>query len=177
MTPTENEHQRPLSIIKIVGMSASGKSTLVAGLRQAGYDARPVSQEHSHVPDLWKQFDFPRVLIYLDASLGAQQARRGDVTWDEKNWAEEQQLLAHARDHADLRIDTTRLGPAEVLKVALAYLVQELVRHAAAPLPPVAATGSATRLVLVLEAEVAATEHEPKRQHRQGRKNVKAAQA
>ena len=177
MTPTENEHQRPLSIIKIVGMSASGKSTLVAGLRQAGYDARPISQEHSHVPDLWKQFDFPRVLIYLDASLGAQQARRGDVTWDEKNWAEEQQLLAHARDHADLRIDTTRLGPAEVLKVALAYLVQELVRHAAAPLPPVAATGSAIHSSPMLAKGVAGVEHEPKRQRRQWRKNASVGQA
>jgi hypothetical protein len=177
MTSTEIENQRALPMIKVVGMSASGKSTLVAGLRQAGYDARPISQEHSHVSDLWKQFGFPRVLIYLDATLGAQQARRSDVTWDEENWAEEQQLLAHGREHADLRIDTTQLGPAEVLKVALAYLAQGLVRHAAAPLPPVAATGSAIRSLPVLGGAVATAEYEPKRRHRPGRKNVKADQA
>ncbi len=72
-----------LPVIKVVGVSASGKSTLVKGLRAAGYDARPVSQEHSNVPDLWKQFDFPKVLIYLDVTLAMQEKRRPDVEWSE----------------------------------------------------------------------------------------------
>ena len=35
--------------IAIVGVCASGKTTLVAGLREAGYDAYNVAQEHSCV--------------------------------------------------------------------------------------------------------------------------------
>ena len=51
-----------LPVIKVVGVSAGGKSTLVRALREHGYDARAVSQEHSHSATLWKQFDVPRVL-------------------------------------------------------------------------------------------------------------------
>src|SRR4051794_16737319 len=72
---------RPLPIIKVVGISGSGKSTLVAALRAQGYDARPVSQEHSQVPNLWQQFERSTYLIYLYASLEVQQRRRQDVTW------------------------------------------------------------------------------------------------
>ena len=60
-----------LPVIKVVGVSAGGKSTLVRLLRERGYDARAVSQEHSEVPTLWKQFEPPRVLIYLDTTLEA----------------------------------------------------------------------------------------------------------
>ena len=54
-------HELPL--IKVVGISASGKSTLVKALRQRGYRARPVSQEHSNVPSLWQQFEEPEIDI------------------------------------------------------------------------------------------------------------------
>ena len=62
-------------LIKVVGVSASGKSTLVTSLREVGF-ARPVSQEHSDVAELWKQFGFPRVLIFLDNDLAGQRGRR-----------------------------------------------------------------------------------------------------
>ena len=135
-----------LPLIKIVGMSASGKSTLVKGLRAAGYDARPVSQEHSNIPDLWRQFDAsdygkPMWLIYLDASLDSQRARRPDVSWDEKWWRIEQARLQHARAHADLRIDTSAMSPLQVLDLALLFLQDRGVVHANDPLPPVAPTG------------------------------------
>ena len=83
--PTQPEDWKRLPLNKVVGVSASGKSTLVAGLRQAGYYARPVSQEHSHLPDLWQQFDRGRVLIYLDNDLESQRQRRPDVSWDQQN--------------------------------------------------------------------------------------------
>jgi hypothetical protein len=131
-----------LPLLKVVGISASGKSTLVAGLRAAGYYARPVSQEHSNLPDLWQQFDKPWVLIYLDNDLENQRRRRPDVTWDERNLAEERARLAHALAHADLQINTAVLPPDKVLAIVLAFLAHKHIRRAAQPLPPVGATGS-----------------------------------
>ena len=125
-----------LPVIKVVGISAGGKSTLVAHLRQAGYNARAVSQEHSNIPTLWQQFDRTRVLIYLDVSLEAQRQRRPDVTWDAANLQMEQDCLAHARDHADLKIDTSALTPDTVWRLVHAYLTQQRIRHAKQPLPP-----------------------------------------
>jgi hypothetical protein len=135
---------RRLPLIKVVGVSASGKSTLVAGLRQAGYDARPVSQEHSNVPDLWRQFEPPRYLIYLSVSLESQQLRRPDVTWTASNRRIEEARLAHAREHADLRIDTTHFSTHDILRLACADLRRRRISHAAVPLSPVLATGSAS---------------------------------
>lgn len=135
--------ERPLPVIKVVGISGSGKSTLVRGLRAAGYDARPVSQEHSSVPNLWQQFDPPAVLIYLNARLANQQARRPDVTWSKAAHDDEVARLAHARDHADLRIDTGEIGQAGVLALVLHFLESRQVRRHHAPLPPLPNTGSA----------------------------------
>lgn len=136
---------KPLPIIKVVGISGSGKSTLVRALRAKGYDARPVSQEHSNVPTLWQQFDPPTYLIYLNASLESQEARRQDVTWSAAAHQEEIRRLTHARDHADLRIDTGELTPEGVYNVALSYLIRRRVRHADHPLDALPATGSALK--------------------------------
>jgi RNase adaptor protein for sRNA GlmZ degradation len=126
----------------VVGISGSGKSTLVRDLRAAGYDARAVSQEHSNVPDLWQQFEPPSYLIYLYATLEDQQARRQDVTWSAAAHQEEVRRLAHAREHADLRIDTSDLTPEAVLQVAISYLTQRRAKRANQPLAALPATGS-----------------------------------
>lgn len=139
----DNLDEAQLPVIKVVGISASGKSTLVANLRQAGYNARAVSQEHSNVPTLWQRFDRTRILIYLDANLEIQRQRRPDVTWDAANLQMEQDCLAHARDHADLKIDTSALTPETVWRIVQAYLTQQHIRHAEQALPPDNATGSA----------------------------------
>ena len=52
--------------IAIVGVCASGKTTLVAGLRAAGYDAYNVAQEHSCVHDFWAKKN-PDMLVMIDA--------------------------------------------------------------------------------------------------------------
>lgn len=132
-----------LPVVKVVGVSASGKSTLVAKLREAGYNARAVSQEHSNVATLWQQFDRTRLLIYLDATLESQRQRRPDVTWDAANLQMEQDCLAHARDYADLKIDTSTLTPETAWRIVQAFLQQQGIRHAEEPLPPENATGSA----------------------------------
>jgi len=134
--------EKPPSLVKVVGVSAAGKSTLARGLRAAGYDARPVSQEHSGAPTLWKEFGVPRALIYLDVTLEAQRSRRTDVTWSAAHRHEEVARLAHARNHADLVIDTSTQGSAEVLAIALAFLQGKRVRKSATPLPPLGETGA-----------------------------------
>ncbi len=88
--------EKPLPIIKVVGMSAAGKSTLVGRLREVGYDARPVSQEHSNMPELWRHFGEPAVLIFLNVSLEGQQTRRPDVAWTPRWHQQESERLASA---------------------------------------------------------------------------------
>lgn len=136
---------RPLPVIKVVGVSAAGKSTLVARLRAGGYDARPVSQEHSGVPSLWQQHDLAHALIYLDVALEAQQARRPDVAWDAAARADEVRRLAHAREHADLVLNTTAIPAETVASLVLAWLRGRGLRHAPGPLPPVPATGAPSK--------------------------------
>ena len=129
-------------LIKVVGISASGKSTLVQKLREAGYNARPVSQEHSNVPFLWEEFDTPDLLIYLDNTVDGQRSRRPDVRWGKSTLAAEKQRLDHARGHASLHINTAELSAEEVLSLALLFLSHDKVRHAGGPLPPVPPTGT-----------------------------------
>lgn len=155
-----------LPLIKVVGLSASGKSTLVKGLRQAGYNARPISQEHSYVPDLWQQFGLTYCLIYLHISLAGQQQRRPDVTWSEADFRAEEQRLAHAAAHADLHIDTTTMTPDTVLQIALAFLRNRKLAHADQPLPPINATGSAQVVAAPAEPPPATNRRRKKRQSR-----------
>ena len=129
-------------LVKIVGISAAGKSTLVVGLRRLGYDARPVAQEHSQVPDMWHRIRPPDWLIFLDADLPAQGARRPDVSWNERWRRTELQRLEHARRHADLIIDTSLLTPENVMQQAVDFLRLRRVLPATGPLAELPRTGS-----------------------------------
>jgi deoxyadenosine/deoxycytidine kinase len=114
-----DREERPL--IAIVGPCASGKSTLVQALRAQGYNAREVVQEHSYVPTMWQRFTQPDLLIYLDVSWKvAQQRRPTDARADW--WDELARRLHHARQHADLYINTDELTPLGVLERATAFL-------------------------------------------------------
>ena len=100
--------------VAVVGVCASGKTTLVSALRQFGIDAVDVAQEHSLVPHMWQVITRPDVLIYLDASHDTVRARwpyRGPVDWVD----EQQRRLRHARAHADLVISVDQLTPQQVL--------------------------------------------------------------
>ncbi len=133
-----------LPLIKVLGVSGGGKSTLVAGLRKLGYNARPVSQEHSDVANLWQQFEPAYVVIYLYADLAAQKARRPDNPPTRASRRQEEQRLASARQAAGLRVDTSNLGAAEVLKLAVVYLDHIHAPRADHALGPIQLTGSAT---------------------------------
>jgi len=111
--------ERPL--IAVVGPCAAGKSTVVSALREQGYNAREIKQEHSYVETMWQRFTRPDLLIYLAVSqevAGQRRAAEADAAW----WDRLEQRLQHARRHADLHIDTDRLGPEEVVEKAMSFL-------------------------------------------------------
>jgi hypothetical protein len=113
--------QEESPLIAVVGPCASGKSLLVQALRAQGYNAREVAQEHSHVPTMWQRVTRPSLLIYLDVSWEVACQRRpmdAKADW----WVELERRLHHARQHADVYIQTDGLTPREVLEEALVFL-------------------------------------------------------
>lgn len=170
MATSTEEQQLPL--IKVVGISASGKSTLVKALRRHGYNTRPVSQEHSNIADLWQQFDQPTILIYLDVDLETQRSRRPDVTWDKSWLREENNRLDHARGHAELKINTAGLPSETVLQIALTFLKNEGIRHADHALPTLNATGSALTSTAEI-IEVSASDVDTKKLSRAERRKLR----
>ena len=108
-------------LVGIVGVCASGKSTLIAGLAEHGVRTRHIAQEHSYVKDMWKRIANPDILIYLDASYSVTLMRR-QFNWTETDWAEQHSRLLHAREHADLYIKTDDLTLEQVLELALDFI-------------------------------------------------------
>ena len=108
-------------LIGVVGPCGAGKSTLVAGLEKHGYACRHIAQEHSYVPDMWQLITQPDILIYLDASFAVSTAR-AKLNWLEKDYTEQLKRLAHAREHANLFIETDELTPEAVIQKALNFL-------------------------------------------------------
>ncbi|MGA7731800.1 MAG: hypothetical protein WCD37_11085 [Chloroflexia bacterium] len=123
-TPAPNMQARPR--IVVVGVCSSGKSTLVRALRERGYNARSVSQEHSYVSRLWQRSQ-PDVLVYLDASLRTIRGR-GRRRWVQSLLDEEYARLGHAREHSDLYIPTDGLAPEDVASRVLTFLSKREVR-------------------------------------------------
>ena len=110
-----------IPLIGVVGPCGAGKSTLIAGLERHGYACRHIAQEHSYVQAMWQIITKPSVLIYLDASFEISTARR-KLNWQEKDHAEQLRRLSHAREHANIIIDTNDLTPEQVLQKVLDYL-------------------------------------------------------
>jgi deoxyadenosine/deoxycytidine kinase len=107
--------------IGIIGPCAAGKTTLIASLKQAGYEARHIAQEHSYVPDMWQRLTNPDVLIYLDVSYPLTLQRR-KINWTIEEYEIQLERLRHARLNADLYIQTDGLEPQAVLEQVLAFL-------------------------------------------------------
>jgi GTPase SAR1 family protein len=118
MADDENKSLR----VAVVGACASGKSTLVERLRQSGYEARHVAQEHSFVPYMWQRITRPDILIYLDVNFEEIIARRPEFNFKPQDLTEQHRRLAHAREHCDLYLDTSVLTTAEVQQKTLAFL-------------------------------------------------------
>ena len=98
--------------IAVVGVCASGKTALVAGLKAAGFDAYNVAQEHSGIHDFWAK-RHPDILVMIDATMPAIHKRR-KVYWDERRLEVQHQRLADARAHADLYIQTDKYNADQV---------------------------------------------------------------
>ena len=114
----DSQH-RPL--VGIVGVCASGKSTLIAGLKKKGFRTSHIAQEHSYVKDMWKRIANPDLLIFLDASYPVTVLRR-QINWNESDWTEQQRRLIHAHQHADLYIQTDNLSAGEVLQLVTEFI-------------------------------------------------------
>lgn len=119
--PSSPEAVSPLRVA-IVGPCVSGKSTLAGQLKEQGYEARPVSQEHSYVPAMWQRITRPDVLIYLDVDYPQAKARRPRIDWGPERLVEQAKRLAHARTHCDLYLNTNQMSAAEVVEATLVFL-------------------------------------------------------
>ena len=106
--------------IAIVGVCASGKTTLVRGLQEAGYDAYNVAHEHSCIHRFWQKHA-PDLLVMIDAHLPAIKKRRV-VYWDEERLAVQHKRLADAEAHADLYLQTDDLDAAAVLARVISFI-------------------------------------------------------
>ena len=107
--------------IGVVGACGSGKSELVSRLRERGYEAHHIAQEHSHSPTMWHKVVDPDVLIYLEISFPLTIERKG-FNWKESEYQEQLRRLEHASQHADLCIVTDHATPEEILEEVLDYL-------------------------------------------------------
>jgi hypothetical protein len=118
----EARMRRDTPRIVIVGVCASGKTVLANTLRQHGYNARSMAQEHSFVPGMWRAHGQPNVLICLDAGPATINARLGRNDFDEAMVAEQRCRLADARAYCDLHLPTDDLTEAQVQERVLAFL-------------------------------------------------------
>ena len=95
---------------------------MLQGLEALGYRCRHIAQEHSYVPQMWKRITNPDILVYLDASFDVCTTRRM-LSWQEADYSEQLRRLSHAREHADLTVDTSSRSPEQVLKEVHAFLM------------------------------------------------------
>jgi len=109
------------NVTGVVGPCASGKSTLVTGLKARGYQVKHIAQEHSYVPDMWQRFAKPDRLIYLDVSYVVSKERR-KLNWTIDEFQEQVNRLLHGRAHADFYLMTDNLSVEEVLERVLSFI-------------------------------------------------------
>jgi hypothetical protein len=78
-------------------------------------------EEHSYVPSMWQKISNPDILIFLNASFAISTERR-KLNWQPQDHEEQLHRLEHARQHANIVIDTDDLTPEQVLHEAVNYL-------------------------------------------------------
>jgi len=108
--------------IAIVGPCSSGKSTLGNTLKTLGYPVRQPTQEHSHIPHLWRHFSQPDYLIYLDVDYKNARLRRPHIDGGPQRLVNQHQMLADAYQHRHFYLDTSQLTPQEVKTAVLHFL-------------------------------------------------------
>jgi deoxyadenosine/deoxycytidine kinase len=118
---TNNMSRKDLKI-GVVGPCTAGKTTLINGLLHNGYNAKQIAQEHSYVQDMWERLTHPDILIYLDVSYSYTMKRR-KFNWSIQEYNTQVDRLRHAREHADIYINTDSLSPQDVLAQVMNFLV------------------------------------------------------
>ena len=106
----------PDLLIGVVGVCASGKSTLIRLLTERGYRCRHIAQEHSYVADMWQRLTHPDILVFLEVSYDVT-IRRKKLNWTRAEYEEQLRRLRHAYANADIRILTDDLNPDELLHI------------------------------------------------------------
>lgn len=109
--------------VAVVGVCASGKTTLVKGLREVGIDAYNVAQEHSCIKKFWSMKQ-PDLLVMIDATIEAVRKRR-KVSWDGERIKVQHERLRNARENADLFIQTDNLDKDAVLNKVIDFVKQK----------------------------------------------------
>lgn len=115
----KDDNEKPL--IGLVGPCKSGKTVLKRGLISRGYQVRHIAQEHSFAKEMWQKIANPDVLIYLDVSYPVT-LERSSLNWRERDYQEQLRRLSHAREHANLIIETDDKTPKEILDIVLKFL-------------------------------------------------------
>ncbi|MBT9155520.1 MAG: hypothetical protein DDT37_00487 [Firmicutes bacterium] len=108
--------------IGVVGNCVSGKSTLVSKLRALGHNAINIPQEHSVSRRFWRRIK-PDLLIYLSCTLPMARVRR-PIEWGQERLNEQWDILAEAKAHAHLIIDTDPLTADQVTDLAVRSIHQ-----------------------------------------------------
>lgn len=108
--------------VGIVGPCTSGKSTLITNMPKVqGLELRHIAQEHSYVQSMWEKISHPDWLVFLDVSYPVSMQRK-NLDWTEAEWQEQQRRLAHAREHADLYLQTDDMTIEQVAERVIAFL-------------------------------------------------------
>lgn len=114
----------PTSPLVLVGVCAAGKSTVSRLLAERGIWAKPVAQEHSQVPDLYRRTG--PVVVLLVASWETVHHRR-HLTWDPAFYRTEWERLASARRAASFIIHTDVLSADQVAERVARWFSQRVV--------------------------------------------------
>ena len=73
------------------------------------------------MPAMWQIITNPDILIYLNVSFRISTAR-AKLNWQERDYAEQLHRLSHAREHANIIIETDDITAEDVLQKALTFL-------------------------------------------------------
>ena len=106
--------------IVVTGVCGSGKTTLVTRLRELGYEAYNVAQEHSCVKTLWRRKK-PDMAVLLDATLLTIRKRR-NISWGEARLLQQRYRLDDVRQNADLYVPTDDLSKDDVVKRVIEFI-------------------------------------------------------